>query len=101
MLITVCYLFILAAVIFRYNLISFSYLLLLLIIFLLPGPRLKAQKGLEHNVDMSPILLMMWPRLGCTCTTIKLYSSPYVHILHVLYTHMHGCLLVIACTELT
>lgn len=35
----------LTAVILRYNLISFSYLLLLLVVFLLPGPRLKSQKG--------------------------------------------------------
>ena len=36
-----------AAVIFRYNLISFAYLLLLLVIILLPGPRLKTQKGIQ------------------------------------------------------
>ena len=38
-----------AAVIFRYNLFSFIYLLLLLVYTLLPGPTLKSQRGMAGN----------------------------------------------------
>jgi len=38
-----------AAVIFRYNLFSFVYLLLLLVYTLLPGPTLKSQRGTVGN----------------------------------------------------
>ena len=48
-----------AAVILRYNLISFVYLLFLVVLFLLPGPRLKSQKGwfLEKKRFKSPVFL--------------------------------------------
>ena len=48
-----------AAVIFRYNLISFAYLLLLLVLFFLPGPRLKSQKG-ATNVQPGLVHLQHW-----------------------------------------
>ena len=93
----------LAAVIFRYNLVSFSYLLLLLIIFLLPGPRLKSQKG--WNIIAPPpspphYLPVMQPRLECTtvpqqsfgCTTSKIWS-----LLHV---RVHGNLYILCRTDL-
>ena len=63
----------LAAVIFRYNLVSFSYLLLLLIIFLLPGPRLKSQKGWNIIATPPPPPPPPPPLLACDAATPRVY----------------------------
>ena len=81
----ICYVLSFAAVIFRYNLVSFAYLLLLLIIFLLPGPRLKAQKG------------TMAPFLCCGAATPSVYHMYHItaspHYSMFMYCYLHGCML--------
>ena len=55
------------AVIFRYNLFSFIYLLVLLISTLLPGPTLKSQKGTMYS---EILVSLCWP-YQCTLSKLR------------------------------
>ena len=51
------------AVIFRYNVLSLVYLLLFIVSLLLPGPRLKSQRGQSLSRSSSAVYAYIWCRL--------------------------------------